>query len=113
MERSFARSTRYGFDRARWRGLWRMRIQEYLTCTIQNIQVLIKHFFEPKKSIAAIALTITTFSGRALLPAVGQLMTRYNTISFVVGNLLEKFNAYRNSLENRMKNTFGQQPVKT
>jgi hypothetical protein len=58
MERFFARGTRYGFDRARWRGLWRMRIQKYLTCTIQNIQVLIKHFFEPKKSIAAIALTV-------------------------------------------------------
>jgi uncharacterized protein (UPF0179 family) len=30
MERSYARGTRYGFDRARWRGLWRVRIQEYL-----------------------------------------------------------------------------------
>jgi len=37
MERSFARSTRYDFDRARWRGLWRMRIQELLVCSIQNI----------------------------------------------------------------------------
>jgi hypothetical protein len=26
MERSFARGTRYGFDRARWRGLWRVQI---------------------------------------------------------------------------------------
>jgi transposase len=111
MERSFARGTRYGFDRARWRGLWRMRIQEFLTSAIQNIQVLIKHLTKPKKSIAAIALTITTFSGRALLPTVGQLMTFYNTISFVAGNLLEKFNAYRDSLEIRMKNAFGQQPV--
>jgi transposase len=41
MERSFARGTRYGFDRARWRGLWRVSIQEYLTCAVQNIQVLI------------------------------------------------------------------------
>ena len=31
MERSFARSKRYGFDRARWRGLWRMRIQNTLS----------------------------------------------------------------------------------
>jgi hypothetical protein len=37
MERSFARGTRYGFDRARWRGLWRMRIQEFITCAIQNV----------------------------------------------------------------------------
>jgi transposase len=75
MERSFARSTRYSFDQARWRGLWRMRIQEYLTCAIQNIQVLIKHVLNPKKSIAAIALAITTCSGKVILPTNGPLMT--------------------------------------
>jgi transposase len=53
MERSFARATRYGFDQARWRGLWRMKIQEYLTCAIQNIQILVKQSGKPKKSIAA------------------------------------------------------------
>lgn len=52
MERSFAQATRYGFDRARWRGLWRMRIQEYLTCAVQNIQVLIKHAGKPKQAVA-------------------------------------------------------------
>ena len=41
MERSFARSKCYGYDRARWRGLWRVQIQELLTCAVQNIQVLI------------------------------------------------------------------------
>jgi transposase/uncharacterized protein (UPF0179 family) len=41
MERSFARSTRYGFKRARWRRLWRVQIQEYLSATIQNIMVLL------------------------------------------------------------------------
>lgn len=41
MERSFARSVRYGFDRARWRGLWNVTIQEYLVCAVQNIMVLI------------------------------------------------------------------------
>jgi len=56
MERSFARSKRYGFDRARWRGLWRMRIQEYLICAIQNIQALVKYAAMPKKSVA-MALT--------------------------------------------------------
>lgn len=53
MERSFARSTRYNFDRARWRGLWRMRIQEYLTCAIQNIQILIKNVSKPTKFVNA------------------------------------------------------------
>lgn len=41
LERSFARSTRYGFKRARWRNLWRMEIQDYLIAAIQNITVLI------------------------------------------------------------------------
>ncbi len=43
MERSFARATRYGFKRARWRMLWRVQIQEYLTAAIQNIMVLLSH----------------------------------------------------------------------
>jgi len=40
-ERSFARSTRYGYKRARWRGLWRVGIQDFLVAAIQNIIVLI------------------------------------------------------------------------
>lgn len=40
-ERSFARSVRYGYKRARWRGLWRVQIQDFLTAAIQNIMVLI------------------------------------------------------------------------
>lgn len=52
MERSFATATRYSFDRARWRGLWRMHIQELMVCVIQNIQVLIKQRQEPKKATA-------------------------------------------------------------
>lgn len=53
MERSFARSTRYDFDHARWRGLWKMKIQEYLTCAIQNIQTLIRNGSKPQKAVAA------------------------------------------------------------
>jgi hypothetical protein len=41
MERSFARATRYGYKRARWRRLWRVQIQEYLTAGIQNMMVLL------------------------------------------------------------------------
>jgi transposase len=58
MERSFARGTRYGFDQARWRGLWRMRIQEYLTCAIQNMQVLITHVSKPRKAAAVRLLVV-------------------------------------------------------
>ena len=43
MERSFARATRYGFKRARWRRLWRVQIQEYLISAIQNIMVLLSY----------------------------------------------------------------------
>jgi transposase len=53
MERSFAQATRYDFDHARWRGLWKMKIQEYLTCAIQNIQTLIRYGSKPKKAVAA------------------------------------------------------------
>jgi len=47
MERSFAQATRYGFKRARWRRLWRVEIQEYLTAAIQNIKILLKDVKEP------------------------------------------------------------------
>ena len=48
-ERSFARSTRYGYKRARWRGLWRMQIQDLLIAAIQNITVLVS---QPKHKIS-------------------------------------------------------------
>jgi len=48
-ERSFARSKRYGYKRARWRSLWRMEIQDFLIAAIQNIIVLIK---QPKANIS-------------------------------------------------------------
>ena len=50
MERSYARGTRYGFDRARWRGLWRVEIQEYLISAVQNIQVLLRYGSYLKRS---------------------------------------------------------------
>jgi transposase len=51
MERSYARGTWYGFDRARWRRLWRVKIQEYLIAAIQNIEVLLRYGEQPKKSL--------------------------------------------------------------
>jgi len=47
MERSFGRGTRYGIKQARWRRLWRVEIQEYLTAMIQNMVVLIRYLKEP------------------------------------------------------------------
>jgi len=53
MERSYARGAWYGFDRARWRGLWRVQIQEYLIAAIQNIQVLLRYgsYFKRSPSV--------------------------------------------------------------
>jgi len=53
MERSFARSYRYGYQRSRWRRLWRVQIQEYLTASIQNIMVLVRNVKEQGKAAAA------------------------------------------------------------
>lgn len=52
MERSFARGKRYGFDRARWRGVWRVGIQQYITAAIQNIEILIRYGRDPRKTVA-------------------------------------------------------------
>ncbi len=54
MERSFARGTWYGFDRARWRRLWRVQIQEYLIAAIQNIDVLLRYGKPPKNLLVKV-----------------------------------------------------------
>jgi transposase len=41
-ECSFARSTRYGYKRSRWRRLWRVTIQDFLIAAVQNIMVLVR-----------------------------------------------------------------------
>lgn len=63
MERSFARGKRYGYDRSRWRGLWRVQIQEYLTAAIQNIQVLTRYAKGPAR-VAATGVIMDTIKTR-------------------------------------------------
>ena len=58
MERSFARSTRFSFDRARWRGLWKVFVQECLVSTIQNIDALIRYGINPTKGARTAPFTI-------------------------------------------------------
>jgi hypothetical protein len=71
MERYYARSTRYGFDRARWRGLWKVAIQEYIICAIQNIETLIRYLEKPIKGAIAkpfkIGVNNTMAAGRKLI----------------------------------------------
>jgi len=52
MERSFARAVPLGFKRARWRRLWRVQIQEYLTAAIQNMMILVRYVKEPGTAIS-------------------------------------------------------------
>ncbi len=47
-----------------------MRIQEYLTCAIQNIHVLIKYLTAPKKRIVAKALAVKTVFMEELSPFI-------------------------------------------
>lgn len=54
MERSFARGKRYGYDRSRWRALWRNQVQEYITAAIQNIEALIRYAKGPVKKVMAV-----------------------------------------------------------
>jgi len=77
MERSFALSTRYGYKRARWRRLWRVQIQEYLTASIQNIMVLLRNIKEPT---AAQAMVKATKAGsRGSKTQLGDLSRHINT----------------------------------
>lgn len=52
MERSYARGTRYGYKRTRWRRLWRVQIQEYLTASLQNIIVFISNIKDHAPALA-------------------------------------------------------------
>lgn len=67
MERSFARGTRYGIKQARWRRLWRVEIQEYLTATIQNMVVLVRYLKEPLRAVAKALIPAADMSGKEKL----------------------------------------------
>ncbi len=73
MERSFARGIRYGFDRARWRGLWRVQIQEYLISAIQNIEVLLRYGEQPKKSMSVMVNELKEAIKRGIRPISGMV----------------------------------------
>lgn len=77
MERSFAHGTRFGLKRARWRGQWRVQIQDYLVAIVQNIQLLIAHAWPKPRAVPAavthVALGFASLSRFALRPAVSVL----------------------------------------
>ncbi len=55
MERSFAQGKRYGLKRARWRGRWRVQIQDYLIAVVHNIQLMIVHTRPKPRAVLAAA----------------------------------------------------------
>ncbi len=75
-----------------------MQIQEYLNCAIQNIQVLIKHVINPKKSIGVISIARMTVPERVMSLPNEPLMRRYNTISLDADISKKMINGYRVSL---------------
>jgi len=53
MEGSFAdAANHHGFKRARWRRLWRQRIQDYMIATVQNIRILLRQTCPPRHEAA-------------------------------------------------------------
>ena len=102
MERSFARGTRYGIKRARWRRLWRVSIQEYLTATIQNIMILLRHYNKPLKAVP-----------KRVEPAAS-LRSLIRTAYAVSGRRQCTVASHRPSVRlssARFRASFGQQPV--
>jgi hypothetical protein len=92
MERSFARSVRYGFGRTRWRRLWRVRIQEYLTAAIQNIQILMRYGNDPRRAVSKVTesiyeklLRLSANSKRFLLEFIFRLKAEFK-LNFVFSN---------------------------
>jgi transposase len=55
-EGSFARGGRHGLKRSRWRGLWRVEIQEYLIASVQNIFIMTHRAGRPRPLIALAAI---------------------------------------------------------
>jgi len=54
MEGSFAdAANNHGFKRARWRRLWRQRIQDYMIAAVQNIRILIRSLDDRSRTTVA------------------------------------------------------------
>ena len=66
MEGSFAQAARFGLKRARWRGQWRVQIQDYLIAIVQNVELLIAHAWpKPRTALALLDFQETTCGVRS------------------------------------------------
>ena len=74
MEGSFGdAATHHGFKRARWRRLWRQRIQDLLIATVQNLRTLIRHARAPRTEACSEGLDKATLMGKTLVAAVATI----------------------------------------
>jgi transposase len=73
MEGSFAdAANRHGFKRARWRGLDKQRIQDFLIATCQNIRIFIRNGVEKPAAAMAVVVAKGSVSCPDLRCAVGR-----------------------------------------
>lgn len=84
MEGSFADArNNHGFKRARWRGLWRQQIQDWLIAAVQNLRILMrKGGKQAAGAMASVILELKT------APAPLTFLSLF--VSTVVGKLLEQ-----------------------
>ena len=108
MERSYARSTRFGFDRARWRGLWKVAIQEYLVSAIQNIETLIRHGRKPTKGVRTAPFATL---GRVVRACINVYLFCYMRQAPADGLTGFGFLQRRRTHGPRLQSPFGQQAV--
>jgi hypothetical protein len=74
MEGSFADAVNHhGAKKARWRGLWRQKIQSWLIAAMQNLRILLRHQVSGPVRPAAVAQAGTADGGR-ILRAVGRIV---------------------------------------
>jgi hypothetical protein len=93
MERSYARSARYDFDRARWKGLLKIAIQEYIICSIQNIETLIRYLEKPLKGIMTEPLKKKIVNALAVEHKL--ILCRLNIFTYLIEGMYKSFVNYR------------------
>lgn len=71
MEGSFAdATTHHGLKRARWRRLWRQRIQDLLIATVQNLRTQIRHAGAPRTGICSERLDGEITTAKAVMALI-------------------------------------------
>jgi transposase len=85
MEGSFADArNNHGFKRARWRGLWRQQIQDWLIAAIQNLRILVRKGSQ-----------LATAAGRGVIlklrAALGRLCLLLCLLAVLMGKFVREF----------------------